>query len=141
MGNTETGIIPGGAKQRLHRRLREVLMSMDGNRNEGSSGVITTFQQRAINVIKKIPRGKVATYGQIAVMAGDSRGARQVVRVLHNSSTKEKLPWHRVINRQGRISLRPGSGYEQQRAMLEDEGISFNRNGTIDLRRYQWSGG
>ena len=121
-------------------RLREVLMSMDGNRNEGAGGVIVTFQQRAINVIKRIPPGKVATYGQIAVMAGDPRGARQVVRVLHNFSTKENLPWHRVINRQGRISLRPGSGYEQQRAMLEDEGVSFNRNGTIDLRRYQWSG-
>lgn len=102
--------------------------------------MVNIFQQRAIDAIKKIPRGKVATYGQIAVMAGDPRGARQVVRVLHNSSTKEKLPWHRVINRQGRISLHPGSGYEQQRAMLENEGVWFNRNGTIDLRRYQWSG-
>jgi len=97
-----------------------------------------SFHQRAIAVIRKIPRGKVATYGQIAAMAGSPRGARQVVRTLHSSSEKENLPWYRVVNREGRISLKSGSGYELQKAMLTDEGVTFGRNDAIDLTHYQW---
>lgn len=97
-----------------------------------------TFEQRIKTCIKRIPRGRVASYGQIAAMAGNPRGARQVVRVLHASSTKDKLPWHRVINRTGRISLPSGSGYELQRAMLADEGVAFGLNDRIDLSRFGW---
>lgn len=97
-----------------------------------------TLEQRIKTCIKRIPRGRVATYGQIAAMAGNPRGARQVVRVLHASSTKDKLPWHRVINRTGRISLPSGSGYELQRAMLADEGVAFGLNDRVDLDRFGW---
>ncbi len=96
------------------------------------------FHQRIKQAIRRIPKGKVATYGQIAALAGDPRGARQVSWVLHSSSDRDKLPWHRVINGQGRISLPVNMGYELQRAMLSDEGIEFGLRDTIDLARFQW---
>ena len=98
-----------------------------------------SFHHKAKQVIKKIPRGKVATYGQIAALAGNPRAARQVVRVLHSCAEKDKLPWHRVINSKGGISLRPGQGYELQRAMLRDEGVILKDNDLIDLKRHQWA--
>jgi methylated-DNA-protein-cysteine methyltransferase-like protein len=98
------------------------------------------FQQRIIALIKRIPRGKVATYGLIAAMAGNPRAARQVVRALHSSSSKHGLPWHRVINAKGLISLPHGAGYEEQRARLERERIIFKPNGTVDLAKCLWRG-
>lgn len=98
-----------------------------------------SFHNRVIALVKKIPRGKVAFYGQVAAMAGSPRGARQVVRTLHSSSKKEKLPWHRVINKQGKISLLPSQGYEIQKALLEKEGVKFDLYDRIDLDRYGWS--
>ncbi len=81
----------------------------------------------------------MATYGQIAALAGNPRAARQVVRVLHSSSGKDKLPWHRVVNRQGRIALKPNQGYEMQKGLLEGEGIRFDDGDSIPLDRYLWS--
>jgi methylated-DNA-protein-cysteine methyltransferase-like protein len=101
--------------------------------------VSTTFHQRVIEIIKKIPEGKVATYGQIAAYAGSPQAARQVVRILHSSSRKENLPWHRVVNSEGRISLKPNQGYEIQKALLKKEGIRFDLQDTIDFNRYLWS--
>lgn len=101
---------------------------------------LSTFHKRVIVLVKKIPKGKVVTYGQVAAMAGSPRGARQVVRTLHSASDKEKLPWHRVINREGRISLARGAGYEYQRALLIDEGVIFDRKDIIDLDEYGWKG-
>ena len=98
----------------------------------------SSFQQRIINLIKRIPRGRVATYGHIARLAGNPRGARQVVWALNSSSEKEKLPWHRVINSRGRISLKPGQGFELQKALLEDEGVLFDARDAVDLDRYLW---
>lgn len=98
-----------------------------------------SFSEVAINIIKAIPEGKVATYGQIARLAGNPRGARQVVRLLHSRSEKDRLPWHRVINREGRISLKPGYGYELQKSMLEDEGVTFKLGDRIDLSKFLWS--
>jgi len=98
----------------------------------------STFTDRVKQRIKNIPRGTVATYGQIASMAGSPRGARQVVRILHSSSEKHNLPWHRVINKQGKIALKPGSGYELQKSLLEAEGVVFGLRDTIDLERFQW---
>ena len=97
-----------------------------------------TFHDRAVQVIKSIPKGKVATYGQIAALAGEPRGARQVVRVLNTSSEKHKLPWYRVINRNGQVSLPPGGGYELQKSMLEKEGVKFGLDDTVNLKRFQW---
>ena len=96
------------------------------------------FNQNVKRLIKRIPKGKVATYGQIAAFAGNPSGARQVVRVLHVSSGKENLPWHRIVNRRGQISLRPGSGYELQKQRLEQEGIYFDKTDSIDLDQYLW---
>ncbi|NNF98230.1 MAG: MGMT family protein [Desulfobacteraceae bacterium] len=98
----------------------------------------TVFTQTIKNLIRQIPKGKVATYGYIAAMAGNPRGARQVARVLHSSSEKDGLPWHRIVNRLGRISLKPSQGYEVQRQLLEKEGVVFDRQETIDLDRYLW---
>jgi methylated-DNA-protein-cysteine methyltransferase-like protein len=98
-----------------------------------------SFTDRVIDVIKRIPKSKVATYGQIAALAGEPRGARQVVRILHTSTRKEKLPWHRVINRQGRIALKPDYGYEIQRALLQQEGVEFDKDDRVNLERYLWT--
>ena len=95
-----------------------------------------SFTSRAAELIRSIPKGKVATYGQIAGMAGDPRGAREVVRVLN---TQKNLPWHRVLAASGRITL-PGSGGALQRKLLEAEGVRFTADGTITLALYGWHG-
>ncbi len=96
------------------------------------------LSQRIKDVIKKIPGGRVATYGQIAAMAGNPLAARQVVRILHSSSKRERLPWHRVVNSKGMISLQPGFGYEEQKALLTKEGVAFDEKDTIDFERFMW---
>jgi len=101
---------------------------------EGSS-----FSQRVKDIIKKIPSGRVATYGQIAAYAGNPRAARQVVWILHSSTRKDKLAWHRVVNRRGQISLKPKYGYEIQKMLLKNEGIKFDKSDIIDFDRYLWS--
>ena len=69
--------------------------------------------------------------------AGGSVAARQVARLLHSSSDRHGLPWHRVINSQGRISLPPGGGGELQRSLLEAEGICFEKD-SVDFEKYGW---
>jgi methylated-DNA-protein-cysteine methyltransferase-like protein len=96
------------------------------------------FEARAKKAIKAIPRGKVATYAQIAALAGNDRAARQVVRVLHASSEKDRLPWHRVINSRGGISLARGRGFEEQKSLLLDEGVRVSRVGRVDLYEFRW---
>jgi methylated-DNA-protein-cysteine methyltransferase related protein len=96
-----------------------------------------TFYSNAVSVIKNIPFGKVATYGQIAMMAGNYRAARQISWILRSSSKKHDLPWHRIINKQGKISLRKSEGYELQEVMLKKEGIIFEDD-KIDLSKYLW---
>ena len=100
----------------------------------------TEFTEMVIALLKKIPMGKVATYGQIAALAGSPRAARQVVRILHSSSKKYNLPWHRVINSQGKISLKPNQGYEIQKALLVKEKVKFSLSEQIKLNKYQWTG-
>lgn len=97
------------------------------------------FSRRALEFICNIPEGKVATYGQIAAMAGSPRAARQVGDLLRGVKDSDPdLPWQRVINAQGGLSTyKVGSG-ELQRALLESEGITFNDDGTVDLSRYRW---
>lgn len=98
------------------------------------------FTERVIRVIQEIPAGRVMTYGQVASAAGNPRGARQVVRILHSMSAKYDLPWHRIINAQGGISTpsdREDKGSLQQ-DLLEREGVEFTRDGKVDLNRYRW---
>ena len=99
------------------------------------------FEQRAKEIIKAIPRGKVATYLQIAALAGNHRAARQVARVLHSSSAKDRLPWQRVINSRGGISLKRGRGFEEQKRRLLKEGVHVDSRGRIDLDVFQWEPG
>jgi len=96
------------------------------------------FEDRIKSVIRAIPRGKVATYAQVASLAGNYRAARQVVRVLHASSAKDRLPWHRVINSRGGISLERGRGFEEQKNRLRSEGVHVSVSGRIDLAEFQW---
>ena len=98
------------------------------------------FTRSVIRIIKGIPCGKVSTYGLIARLAGKPAGARQVSRILHSMSKKHDLPWHRVVNARGGISLRPFAGYEEQMALLEAEGVRFGENGRLDLKSYLWRG-
>jgi methylated-DNA-protein-cysteine methyltransferase-like protein len=100
--------------------------------------VYAPFTARAVVVIRAIPRGKVATYGLVAALAGSPLGARQVVRVLHALSRKERLPWHRVINSRGSISLPRGAGFEKQRALLRSEGVAVTERGRVDFDRFLW---
>jgi len=96
------------------------------------------FPDRVLAVVRKIPRGKVLTYGQVATLVGVPRGARVVGGVLFRLGPGSRLPWQRVINAQGKISTyRVGMGHEQRR-LLEAEGLSFNRDDAIDLKRHQW---
>ena len=92
------------------------------------------------DVVEQIPEGMVATYGQVAELAGFKGHARQVGYALAalSEARAEDVPWHRVINAKGEISLRTSSsGHRIQEKLLEAEGIVF-RQGRIDLRRWRW---
>ena len=101
--------------------------------------MITKFAQTVLCIINNIPEGKVMTYGRIAAFAGQPTGARQVSRFLHSMSRKHDLPWHRVVNAKGKISLRPSRGYELQKALLESEGVQFSLKDAVNLDVYLWS--
>jgi len=98
----------------------------------------SAFTRKVIDGIAAIPAGKVCTYGIIALGAGNPTGARQVARVLHSCSRKYRLPWHRVVNKEGKISIPAGDGHERQKRLLEREGVVFGEGGRIDLEKYLW---
>jgi methylated-DNA-protein-cysteine methyltransferase-like protein len=99
---------------------------------------LQTFTEQVVEIIQSIPTGRISTYGDIAREAGKPRAARQVARILHSCSEKEKLPWWRVVNRKGQIALKPGFGFEEQESLLLEEGVEVDRSGKIDLERYLW---
>ena len=94
------------------------------------------FTKSVIEIIQNIPKGKVASYGQIALMAGNPHGARQVSRILHSMSQKHNLPWHRVINSKFMISLPISGGYDEQKALLESEGVVFDEKDRVDFGKF-----
>ena len=95
--------------------------------------------KRFYEVIQGIPQGKVATYGQVATLAGYPGYARQVGYALHATPSNLELPWHRVINAKGMISIKSEGPFENiQRQLLESEGIVFDHNNRVPLRIYQW---
>ncbi len=97
------------------------------------------FSKTVIELIKKIPRGKVATYGQIAILANNPRGARAVSWLLHSSTGKHKLPWQRVINGKGKIAFPAGTpAHQRQKTCLEKEGVVVSAQGNIDLAKFGW---
>ena len=95
---------------------------------------------RIYAAVRRIPRGRVATYGQVAALAGLPRQARQVGYALAALPEASTVPWHRVVNARGAISLRadgPGAGVVQ-RLRLEQEGVAFDAGGRLSLERHQW---
>ena len=95
--------------------------------------------RRIYAVVRRIPRGRVATYGQVAVLAGLGGQARQVGYAMHALPKGSSVPWHRVINARGEISRRRRPGGElSQRMLLEREGVRFDARGRVALTRLQW---
>jgi methylated-DNA-protein-cysteine methyltransferase related protein len=99
-----------------------------------SGGALSPYE-RIYLVIRQVPRGRVTTYGQVSKIVGDV-SARQVGYALHAVPPGMAVPWQRVVNSQGKISL---SGSDQ-RQLLEAEGVVFDANDRIDLKRFGWSG-
>lgn len=95
--------------------------------------------QRIYEVVSRIPRGRVATYGQVATLAGLAGRARQVGYALHALPQQSAIPWHRVVNASGRISLRavPGAELVQQQ-LLAREGVRLDAKGRVPLERVRW---
>ena len=95
--------------------------------------------KRVYRVVRRIPAGRVATYGQVAALAGMPGAARQVGWALHALREEDDVPWQRVINARGEISSRGTHELEDlQRSLLESEGVDFNSKGRVDLARYSW---
>ena len=97
------------------------------------------FTKTVIHIIKHIPKGKVLTYGRIAKLAGSPRAARQVSWILHSSSRKYKLPWHRVISSNGTISIKSIDSKSIQKHLLQQEGVKISNNLKVDLVQYLWA--
>ena len=97
--------------------------------------------ERIYAAVRRIPKGRVCTYGRVAALAGNPGAARQVGYALHSLPEHTAVPWHRVINAAGRISLRRGGGAElEQRFRLEAEGVAFDQSGRVSLERFGWTG-
>ena len=95
------------------------------------------FHGAVYRLVGRIPRGQVATYGQIAALLGYPRAARAVGQAMKH--VPAHLPWHRVVNARGEISLRTaGDSHELQRMLLEAEGVAFDARGRLDLAKYRW---
>ena len=95
--------------------------------------------ERIYRIVCRIPEGRVATYGQVAMLAEIPNGARQVGYALAALNDDSGVPWHRVINARGRISTRAEPFYEKvQRSLLEAEGVQFDSEGRVPLGRYRW---
>jgi methylated-DNA-protein-cysteine methyltransferase related protein len=97
-------------------------------------------RERILAVVSRIPRGRVATYGQVAALAGLPRQPRLVGYALSALPEGARVPWQRVVNAMGRVSPRSGGRESDrlQRLLLEDEGVAFSPAGVIPLERYRW---
>lgn len=103
---------------------------------------MTDFKQRVIKFIQSVPKGKVVSYGQVAANAGSPRSARQVGGVLKGlDSSKGEVPWWRVINNQGILSIKGNwiAGKEMQKELLEKEGIKVGADYKLDIKKYRWT--
>ncbi len=99
-----------------------------------------SLHQRIYQILSSVPYGRVISYGDLAAMAGSPRAARQVGGILKRLPAGSTLPWHRVINRLGYISLQ-GEDFVRQRTALLKEGIAVSPEGKTDLLRYRWQAG
>ena len=106
-------------------------------RGEGESSY-----ERIYAVVRRVPRGRVVTYGRVAALAGLPRQARLVGYAMHALPVGTRVPWHRVVNAQGRVSPRRSepAGSLRQRMLLEREGVRFDAGGRVALSEYGWDG-
>lgn len=100
--------------------------------------MVSEFSKNVIKLIQNIPVGKVLTYGRIAKLAGNPQAARQVSWILHSSTRKYDLPWHRVINSKGLIALKADVEKLDQKILLQKEGVKFSGEYKIDLDESMW---
>src|SRR4051812_48074553 len=101
---------------------------------------MTDFSRAVMSFVKKIPKGKVASYGQIAALAGKPNGARGVGWILNSSAESHSLPWQRVINSQGKISFpKKSNEHKLQKSLLLKEGVKVDESGSIDLKKFGWN--
>ena len=99
------------------------------------------FFETVYTMVSKIPRGRVATYGQIARLAGNPRASRIVGCALHTCPASSGIPCHRVVNREGRLAPADAfGGPEVHRSLLEAEGVPVSGEGCVDLKNYCWDG-
>lgn len=99
------------------------------------------LEQKVYDIVASIPAGKVATYGQVAELAGISGAAQEVGSIMSHVRPELKLPCHRVVNKTGVLSPDYAfGGQEQQRSLLEQEGVRFLNNGRINMEYSQWGG-
>jgi len=99
--------------------------------------VDSDFRNRVYEIVAQIPKGRVATYGQIAALAGAAWAAWEVGQIAHTGP--EDLPWHRVVNKQGGLAAGyPGGGRERHKKVLENEGYSLNDEGVVNLKEVLW---
>lgn len=100
---------------------------------------MSDFAQQVYDVIRRIPRGRVASYGAVAAVVGRPRAARGVGSILRALPEASDLPWWRVVNGRGEISISTfGHGATLQRTLLEREGVRFDAHGRIDFERHGW---
>jgi methylated-DNA-protein-cysteine methyltransferase-like protein len=99
------------------------------------------FHRQVYRLVRRVPRGKVVTYGQVAALLGRPRAARAVGTALGTlpGPLLGTVPWHRVISAAGRCSHRDGFSASIQRDLLEREGVRFDRRGCVDLERTRWA--
>ena len=109
-------------------------------RRLGQKAPSTSLWPRIYAVVARVPRGRVVTYGQVAALAGLPRQARLVGYAMHGLPDGSTLPWHRVINAQGQVSVRSWAGPSEglQRHLLEEEGVTFDDKERVSLKKFRW---
>ncbi len=126
--------------ERNERRSQRTAMPGTKSKTGKPAASAQDNRDRIVAMIRLIPRGRVATYGQIARLAGIPKNSRQVGYVLKTLPTGDSVPWFRVVNSKGEISQR-GNGESQsvQRLALEEEQVEFDARGRVLLKRFQWN--
>ena len=100
---------------------------------------MSDFTERVYRIVRSVPRGRIVSYGGVAALLGQPRAARGVGRTLYALPDETDVPWWRVVNRNGEISIRGvPHGARVQRKLLEGEGVRFDRTGRIDWKRFGW---
>lgn len=95
----------------------------------------TRFYEEVYSIVKEIPHGKVSTYGEIARLTGRPKCSRMVGQAMFHAPEEQHLPCHRVVNSQGR----PAPGWQEQKELLENEGVTFKSNGCVNMSRHLWN--